>query len=94
MFGDHAVVQRCVVHKERNVLSYLPEKYQGTVRQRLRAAWSLTEYSKAKAALLKVGKTTPLLSVERVSYTYKDVPMELRRGLYLTDAHHYRNTLN
>lgn len=48
----------------------------------------------AQAALLKVGKTTPLLSVERVSYTYKDVPMELRRGLYLTDAHHYRNTLN
>lgn len=36
----------------------------------------------------------PLLSVERVAYTYKDVPMELRRGLYRTDHHHYRNALN
>jgi GntR family transcriptional regulator len=37
---------------------------------------------------------TPLLSVERVAYTYNDVPMELRRGLYRTDTHHYRNDLS
>ncbi len=48
----------------------------------------------AQAALLKVGKSTPLLSVERIAYTYNDVPMELRRGLYLTDTHHYRNVLS
>jgi len=48
----------------------------------------------AQAALLKVSKTTPLLSVERIAYTYNDVPMELRRGLYLTDTHHYRNVLS
>ena len=36
----------------------------------------------------------PLLSVERVAYTYNDVPMELRRGLYQTEAHHYQNELN
>jgi GntR family transcriptional regulator len=47
-----------------------------------------------QAALLKVDESTPLLSVERVAYTYNDVPMELRRGLYLTDTHHYRNALN
>lgn len=47
-----------------------------------------------QAALLKVAKNTPLLSVERVAYTYNDVPMELRRGLYLTDTHHYRNVLS
>jgi GntR family transcriptional regulator len=46
------------------------------------------------AALLKVEQRTPLLSVERVAYTYNDVPMELRRGLYLTDTHHYRNELS
>ena len=44
--------------------------------------------------LLQVSKSTPLLSVERIAYTYKDVPMELRRGLYLTDTHYYQNTLN
>ena len=43
--------------------------------------------------LLKVERGTPLLSVERIAYTYKDVPMELRRGYYRTDTHHYHNTL-
>jgi GntR family transcriptional regulator len=28
-----------------------------------------------------------------VAFTYQDVPMELRRGLYRTDSHHYRNSL-
>lgn len=47
-----------------------------------------------QAALLKVARGTPLLSVERIAYTYNDVPMELRRGLYRTDTHHYRNELS
>ena len=44
--------------------------------------------------LLKVEHGTPLLSVERIAYTYQDTPMELRRGYYRTDTHHYHNTLN
>ncbi len=44
--------------------------------------------------LLKVELMTPLLSVERIAYTYKDVPMELRRGYYRTDTHHYQNNLS
>lgn len=44
-------------------------------------------------ALLQVATGTPLLSVERIAYTYKDLPMELRRGYYRTDTHHYHNTL-
>ena len=48
----------------------------------------------AQARLLAVDASTPLLSVERIAYTYNDVPMELRRGLYRTDTHHYRNQLN
>ena len=47
-----------------------------------------------QCALLQIAPATPLLSVERLAYTYNDVPMELRRGLYLTDTHHYRNELN
>jgi GntR family transcriptional regulator len=47
-----------------------------------------------QAALLQVSQQTPLLSVERIAYTYNDVPMELRRGLYRTDTHHYRNDLS
>ena len=47
-----------------------------------------------QARLLAVAAGTPLLSVERIAYTYNDVPMELRRGLYRTDDRHYRNALS
>lgn len=46
------------------------------------------------ARLLAVEPATPLLQVERVSYTYGDRPMEVRRGLYITERFHYRNSLN
>lgn len=46
------------------------------------------------AGLLGVAVNAPLLSVERVSYTYGDKPVEIRRGLYLTDRHHYQNELS
>ena len=46
------------------------------------------------ARLLGVSEGEPLLSVERIAYTYNDMPMELRRGLYRTDTHHYKNQLS
>jgi GntR family transcriptional regulator len=46
------------------------------------------------AQLLALPEGTPLLSVERVSYSYGDKVVELRRGLYHTAAHHYRNALS
>jgi GntR family transcriptional regulator len=48
----------------------------------------------AVAELLSVAVGSPLLSVERLARTYDDQPVELRRGLYRTEAHHYRNELN
>lgn len=47
-----------------------------------------------QAARLQTSTQSPLLSVTRTSYTYNDVPMELRRGLYRTENHHYRNELS
>jgi GntR family transcriptional regulator len=47
-----------------------------------------------EAELLGLAQATPLLSVERLSFTYGDRPVELRRGLYHTAVHHYRNVLN
>jgi len=47
-----------------------------------------------QAGHLRVEPGTPLLQVERVSYTYGDRPMEVRRGLYVTERFHYRNSLN
>src|SRR3546814_568070 len=47
-----------------------------------------------QAELLETEAGAPLLQVERLSYTYGDRPVEVRRGLYLTDRFHYRNSLN
>jgi GntR family transcriptional regulator len=58
-----------------------------------------TEQVKAVAAdpttaeILKVGIGAPLLSVERVAYTYADKPVEHRRGLCTTRNHFYFNEL-
>lgn len=46
------------------------------------------------AELLSVAPGTPLLSVERVSFTYGDRPVEVRRGLYVTTRHYYQNDLS
>ena len=53
------------------------------------------EKIRAQAAeLLKIPAGSPLLTVERIAFTYNEVPMALRRGLYRTDTHHYRNELS
>lgn len=57
--------------------------------ERLTAVAATSEV--AEALHLKIG--APLLSIERVSYTYGDKPMEWRLGLCLTDDHHYMSEL-
>jgi len=43
---------------------------------------------------LKVPEGTPLLCADRVSFSYGDKPVELRRGIYSTARHHYQNELS
>ena len=45
------------------------------------------------AAILGVSPGTPLLAVERVTTTFGDRPVELRRGLCATGHYHYLNEL-
>jgi transposase-like protein len=40
-------VQRCVRHKERNVLEHLPERDRPPIKRRLRAAWALDDHHRA-----------------------------------------------
>ena len=47
VFGVHTPVQRCVRHKERNVLDHLPEHQRDSVRRRLRGAWALDDHDQA-----------------------------------------------
>jgi len=46
------------------------------------------------ASLLGVKEHSPLLSVERLSFTYDDQPIEWRLGLCITDNHYYRAELD
>jgi putative transposase len=47
VLGVHTPVQRCVRHKERNVLGHLPERDRPLARRRLRTAWALDDHDRA-----------------------------------------------
>ena len=47
MFGNDVPVQRCVQHKQRNVLDHLPERDRPAVKARLRRAWKETDHDQA-----------------------------------------------
>src|SRR5262245_56859605 len=49
---------------------------------------------RAAAQWLGVAERIPLLLLERVSYSYGDRPVEVRRGQYVTTQYSYRNTLS
>lgn len=56
VFGSQALVQRCRVHKQRNVVEHLPEEKQEQAIWRLRAAWSKTEPKAAEKELHAIVK--------------------------------------
>jgi len=49
--GKAAIMQRCQVHKVRNVIAHLTEENQGHVRQKMHSAYAMREYSDAKRGL-------------------------------------------
>jgi putative transposase len=51
LWGKKALIHRCHEHKLRNVLSHLPKKYHPEIRQKLRAAYKMNDYTKALEAL-------------------------------------------
>ncbi len=52
-FGDSSPVQRCHLHKRRNVKELLPLEYQGSADQRIRTAYAMKNFDQAKAQLEK-----------------------------------------
>ena len=53
-FGRQVLIQRCRLHKERNIQKYLPKKYHKLLAMKLRAAWGMTDYQEARKQLYKV----------------------------------------
>ena len=54
VFGERAEVQRCQIHKRRNVKEHLPKNCQGDTDRRIRNAYAMTGYAEAKAELGKI----------------------------------------
>ena len=51
VLGVQTPVQRCIRHKERNVLDHLPERDRPVVKRRLRRAWADSDHERALGAL-------------------------------------------
>jgi len=72
-FGKNAVIQRCQVHKKRNVLAHLPESEKSNVSILLSNAYKEFKYDKAKSALEKLAN--------ELDYRYPSAASSLREGL-------------
>lgn len=73
MFGDRAHVQRCQVHKMRNVLEHLPESMQASVRAAMRQAYRGRDAKVAKRQLENI--------VRRIAKEHPDAARSLEEGL-------------
>jgi putative transposase len=73
VFGEQAVIARCRLHKERNVLDHLPEAERLWARGKLRAAWANPDAVEAEAALTALAG-----QLEKVN---PDAAASLREGL-------------
>ncbi len=73
MFGNDVPVQRCVQHKQRNVLDHLPERDRPAVKTRLRRAWVDTDHDRALEQL-----NTLALELERA---HPGAAAALREGM-------------
>ena len=52
--GDAALIQRCQVHKKRNVIDHLTEEHKSDVKRKLQNAYNLLDYQPAKQALTRL----------------------------------------
>src|SRR5450830_510701 len=59
-FGPAAAIQRCQVHKARNIMERLPKSLHASVRRVLRQAWELDDADKAE----RLSVTSPSVSTE------------------------------
>ena len=72
VFGD-VPVQRCLWHKERNVLGHLPERDRPPIKARLRRAWRETDYPRALEQLQRLA--------DELEHTHPGAAGSLREGM-------------
>jgi len=66
-FGSAALIQRCWLHKDRNIKSYLPKQYHQAAHRKLKLVMSTNSYTDAKAEYKKLFKWLENISVDAAS---------------------------
>jgi transposase-like protein len=56
IWGPKALVQRCQIHKRRNIEAHLPKKHHDELKRQLNVAWHQTDYEQAKKQLLTTSR--------------------------------------
>jgi putative transposase len=95
--GQAALIQRCIVHKKRNVVDHLPDEYKADVRRKLQNAYAMIDHDKAERALKKLHRELMDLNpsaarsleegmTETLTVHKLGVPEQLRRTLCCTNV--------
>ncbi len=95
-FGRHTPIQRCQIHKARNIMERLPKSLHASIRRALRQAWELDDAAKAERLIRNLaqrlereapGVSGSLLEGldEILTVTRLGLPAELRRSLACTN---------
>ena len=95
--GESAAIQRCQVHKRRNVLDHLSDEQKPAVAKQLNAAYALEDYTAAKQALDRLHRELMDLNPsaarslsegmeETLTVHRLHVPMQLRKTLASTNV--------
>ncbi len=95
-FGRHTPIQRCQIHKARNIMERLPKGLHAAARRALRQAWELDDAAKAERLIRNLaqrleheapGVSGSLLEGldEILTVTRLGLPAELRRSLACTN---------
>src|SRR6202162_300342 len=95
--GESAAIQRCQVHKRRNVLDHLTEEQKPAVAKKLNAAYALEDHAAAKQALSALHRELMDLNPsaarslgegmeETLTVHRLHVPMQLRKTLASTNV--------
>ena len=95
-FGRNTPIQRCQIHKARNIIERLPKSLHASVRRTLRQAWELDDADKAEKLIRNLARRlereAPGVSAsilegldEILTVTRLRLPIELRRSLACTN---------
>lgn len=95
--GEAAFIQRCQIHKKRNVVDHLPDEHKADVKKKLQNAYAMVDYTDAKRALERLHRELMDLNpsaarsleegMEETLTVHKlRVPDQLRRTLCCTNV--------